>query len=505
METRANESIGQGSVAKTDEFFHSTPDRQGLIEQLKHLLQFGEGLPALTGSAGAGKTVLLKQLCRELDSVNFCCYCPVKPESSLIDCLEQICQLVGLQVAGSTNAGEILATLRHFGQALANEQKQGVLLLDDVHHLDDSSLGALVSLVQGHDESGYGLALLFAGQSGLVERLDGLQLLDVPIFDFDTPSLSASELGAFLQVSGRLLPDSSDSDLVKHLWVQSKGNPGVALYLLDEHLKGQGSSVVRELKGWLGQFSALPLGHFAAMVLLFGILIWAVWGGGESPSKSPISPALTLPNVGVSSSAASKLARDQMKPAEIAKKVDTQTAALIGVNGASSEASVQRQVMLIPRGVASANSLAPQSASASSVASEKSIAQVKREVVVRAEPIEAPGGKVHAQSLPDYREDEIFLLAQDSAHYTLQILAASKPESLHEYIQQQSNHDKLYLYQGLREGKRWYVVVAGIYPSRNAAITGLKALPPVQKKSGPWPKKLASIKREIAENRKENR
>ncbi|PCK09415.1 MAG: hypothetical protein COA42_03945 [Alteromonadaceae bacterium] len=94
-------------------------------------------------------------------------------------------------------------------------------------------------------------------------------------------------------------------------------------------------------------------------------------------------------------------------------------------------------------------------------------------------------------------KDESFLLAQGSGKYTLQVIAASKQELLREYIARQPNRSALYLFRGEREGKRWYVVVEGVYNSRELALQAIRRLPPEQSKGGPWPRKLKVIQEEI--------
>ena len=53
------------------------------------------------------------------------------------------------------------------------------------------------------------------------------------------------------------------------------------------------------------------------------------------------------------------------------------------------------------------------------------------------------------------------------------------------------------MYRGEREGKRWYVVVVGVYSTRSEALKGMAELPEEQLKAGPWPRKLKDIQQEI--------
>lgn len=88
-------------------------------------------------------------------------------------------------------------------------------------------------------------------------------------------------------------------------------------------------------------------------------------------------------------------------------------------------------------------------------------------------------------------------MAQNPSFYTLQVVATSKKSSLEAYISRQSNKGSLYMYRGKREGKSWYVVVQGVYSSRDSALIGRHSLPKEQAKAGPWPRILSSIQEEI--------
>ncbi|WP_185235096.1 AAA family ATPase [Teredinibacter franksiae] len=493
--------------------YFSTPGRKGLLDQLVHLLQFGEGLPVLIGPPGAGKTVLLAELSRELMGTGASVYCALSEEADLAENLAIISEAVGLELKPRAIAGEMLAALRHYGQALAHEQKKVTLLLDDAHLLDDSSLGAMVSLLQGREATSYGLSLLMAARSGLVERLDSISLLEVPVYDFDIPLLSAAELESFLNFVGHGGVVSESPDSVRGLWAKSLGNPGVVLSLVKveatsstglEGLPSPAASVVRRF------FSGLPVGHLAAMVLLAGVLLWALISrdegatGGtevisvELPSLAPAPPRSAGPETVVGRTALPALGADD--PARAA-------------TGESEKVSVTDRVITdvstaMPMGDAGLNSIpitaprsappviAPLPAVPVPIDTPERIAEptIKNTPAPIAAPIQVTPSAVST--------DEIFLMARGDDEYTLQVLAASKAGSLKAYIGRQTNREDLYLYRGLREGRRRFVVVAGVYPSRQAALLARDALPEEQREAGPWPRQLRDIKQEIDENQR---
>jgi len=94
-------------------------------------------------------------------------------------------------------------------------------------------------------------------------------------------------------------------------------------------------------------------------------------------------------------------------------------------------------------------------------------------------------------------EDEKFLLSQPSQYYAVQVLSASLSKSLSSYLARQDNRRQLYLYRGNRRGVQRYIIVAGVFPSKQEAMAAINRLPLEQRKAGPWPRPLKAIQNEI--------
>ena len=50
------------------------------------------------------------------------------------------------------------------------------------------------------------------------------------------------------------------------------------------------------------------------------------------------------------------------------------------------------------------------------------------------------------------------------------------------------------LFEVKRNGAPWYVVVTGLYTTRSAATTALRALPTPLAKQQPWPRAVSTLK-----------
>ncbi|SMF51558.1 DamX protein [Alteromonadaceae bacterium Bs31] len=489
----------ENSSPEAEGDFFLTPARQGLIDQLVHLLQFGEGIPVLVGAAGAGKSRFLTALRQQLSHLEFSPHVTIPDDLELIASLSLIATRLGIQIPAEATAGEVLAILRHFSASLANEQQQGVVLIDNADKLDDSTLGALVSLLQGHEDSSYGLHLLFASRPGLVERLDAMQLIDVPVYDFDMPLLSAKELGALLKELGLVVDGSAESEIVRNTWARSLGNPGLAIPLVSNYSMGDGVKQSNEGDAKAISFVGLPIGHIVAMGLLVLVLGWALLSrdsneadGIESVPLAKEAPVVTEIETAFAGDGARQVpgqpaseAAEQLTPA----KGDGTTIALV-------REPVEELYAITPEPSLTPTRMPTQMP----VSPPVSKLAVRPTAIPSPLPLASPAPK--PQTVREHSSDEAFLLSTADTKYSLQVLAASKRESLEAYIQRQPNKKDLYLYQGLRQGKSWYVVLAGVYSSREAAVQARSALPSEQRKAGPWPRSLKDIKQEINENRR---
>lgn len=97
-----------------------------------------------------------------------------------------------------------------------------------------------------------------------------------------------------------------------------------------------------------------------------------------------------------------------------------------------------------------------------------------------------------------YTEDELEILSWRADYYTLQVLGVSQKAAAEAYMARQSNRAVLRLYQTLRKNKPWFVVVAGVYPSRAAAEAAKKDLPARQQSAGPWLRQVQALHKELA-------
>lgn len=477
-------------------YYYSTPARNGLLQQVIHFIRFGEGLPIVQGRSGAGKSTLSLQLVSLLQpEANVVQISAAAFSEDFTSLLAEVAGDFGLPVDGGASSGELLVALRHFTRALADDKRLGVLVVDDAQELDDQSLGGLISLLQGQQIGGSGFHLVLFASEDFVSRVDALGLLDVPVYDFDVPSFSPTELSGFLRgVSGREI----SSEGVQSLWNASKGVPGVALSLLNAQSQHRLDEEEVEAGREGGFAGGLPVAHLVAFSVLLGVLIWVFFAGddgdqkAESDTPQRVEKSIPLPPVEVKEAVAKE---PKVRP----ERSEGERVVLDSLPEEETMESVENDVAPVNE------------VSASSAPSEV----VQKEVINR---VDLPAAKVVSEPKPaapqkapvpqvssDERvieEHERYLLAQNGDAYTLQVLAASKKEALLQFVRRQPNSANLRIYQGIREGRQLYVVIIGVYSSKEEALSAIADLPLTQRQSGPWPRQLKTIQADIRENRR---
>jgi DamX protein len=95
---------------------------------------------------------------------------------------------------------------------------------------------------------------------------------------------------------------------------------------------------------------------------------------------------------------------------------------------------------------------------------------------------------------------EQWLLEQPADLYSLQLLGSRNQKSVVRFIEEHNlDPSKTAYYQGSFKDSEWFVLLYGLYPSREAAIEASQALPAALRKNKPWPRSLESVHSAIRE------
>ena len=484
--------------------------RRELIDQVIYLSEFSAGALVVSGEPGAGKSSLFTGLPSEFDESWNSCSIAAGDSPSSNQFFFQLASALGAQVSDSANSGELLVAIRH--QLTQEFSEPFILLIDDAHLLEDSILSALLSLLQlpsGNDELPVHVVLF--GDDQLIVRLDNFSMVDVLLHDITLSSFNKGDSSEYLlqklRAAGwaQALPFSDDEMNLLHQ--DSGGIPGE----LNEQAQQLLLSRVTVDHERLDPRAGLPLAHMFSVVALLGVLVMAYfykdsWFDATDTQvaviSAPVDQHTTSPNTSLPTKApmvdeniVPESSAVDAKPDVIAAS-EAESFDVVGATDNFDEPSTMRPnestdlalspikepVSMMPEVTAAMPSLSDLPPPAALGAPEAVVRQPQFDQLLSG--------------------DERLLLSYNEDRFVLQVMAAGSKSAVERFMASQSNHSELHMYSTWRQGKPWYVVVAGNYSTSGEARRGVNSLPITQKKAGPWPRSVTEIQAKIKEFRR---
>lgn len=454
---------------QAESFFFCTPAVEGLLGHLAHSIQHKAGICVLEGPNNSGKTTLAALLCRK--------YLPFSPYVGLVvaplrsdprTLLRAVSNAFHLPVDPAQPPSELLVGLRRFVQMLKAQSQAAVLVIDDAQNLDPRVLLALASLARVGAKPACGLRLVLVSEIDSLGHLDNLELGDTPIHEFDMPLLARAEVDTYLKQyhtpPGRRRPTRSFKPAeIQRVWVESGGCIGLIPELVGGAPQQKSSS---------SAFAGLPAGHLVVLSVLVVLLIGVVVTRGTDSGPSTLEGK-------------EELKAEVSQPQPIVPQANTQAPTT-----ASADPSMSLDPVIDPRDL-------------HQVHYGQTTAEVEVETDVKEK--SAPSSADVSPSLLDSEDAgklavSAQLRALDPSSYSLQVMAASSRESLERVRDAQPEGLPLYLYETRRDGKQWFVLLAGNYSARETAIRAIDELPQALRSGGAWPRKLETIHAEIGDD-----
>lgn len=463
--------------------------RRELIDQIVHCCEFSAGVPVVLGERGVGKTRVACALHEALGDTNACLITAL-PTLDAQSLMGEIAQHFAVGALGD-NTEIYVDALRQFGET-HSEDGLTLVLIDDAHHLDDQTLMAVLELLKGRAPGEPGLQIALFGDLALITRLNELGRQPLPMTDFYVERFTLLETVDYLnfrmEMADYLGPEMFAEAMVEPWWRQAQGQLPII------HRYAQGHLLEAVLPSISGGARPFPILHIIAIAVLGGAVLMTVLyqsDKSEVPAETQRVPInLKPPQVTTSTSPV------QPGAVELGETTNINEAAAVPAGPPATIAgkATERVTEVAPQPIE--NSVTE---SVPSVTTETLAPKVVRETVTAAE---APTAREAPAPEPisaarRFSSDEETLLSWRSADFTLQLLGVSTEKAARDYIASQPNRNDLLMFKTLRQGKDWFVVVAGRYESSAAARNAISGLPQEQVKAGPWARGLGVIQEEI--------
>jgi DamX protein len=478
--------------------FFTGGQRRELLDQVIHLCQFGHGIPMVLGERGVGKTRLALAVYESLGDKR-ACFISALPTSNADLLLHQIARHFGVQCSDNESQDQLIIRLSHLA---ADEQGYdiAIAIIDNAHDLDDQTLSVLLKLQQAQPSGdGRAIKLVLCGDlslSGRLEQLDpdaGIAPLYVERFSL---SETVDYLNFRMEMADYLGPEMFTESKVEPWWRGAHGQLAIVHRFAHEQLL---EAVLPPLSRGSRPFPTL---HIIAIALLGGVVLMTFLYRGsdnqdgqldaQGAQRVPINLQQRPPELtSVSSmSAIDTYASTDAVPGVVspAPLSTAQVSSSSLSDQPISNVEAQEQLASSPDDKNRVTISEPQVAKSAAVASTSSAA-VDR------------GENTPARTSSRLTDDEEVLLSWAGSDFTLQLLGVSTRKAAEEYISNQANRDDLLLFRTIRQGKDWFVVVAGRYRSSGEAKSAIANLPSHQAKAGPWPRQIKEIQQDIAKRR----
>lgn len=484
-------------AARVPGFKFFPAQRKPVLGQLHHLARYSQLLLVVTGPEGSGKTLVRQALVASSNkqSVQSVIISPQETIDSNV-VLQQIAQALGSQGADFESIMAQIVQLALTGQEV-------YLLVDDAERLTGAAVETLLRLAQGSPQ-GRPHVFLF-GEHALVGRLEALvegeerfHVIALQPYEEDE---TREYLALRLEGAGSGLDCFSEEQILR-IHEHSGGWPGAINQaardeLLDtmQHSKGR-----RKSAGWR---LPLPMKHLLALAaVVFVVVIAFLMRDSSDEPLAPTTTSLPLGTAGPASSSQEPASNAPGNPGEATPDPNPP----------------QPEQPLVREPLAAAGSAEPDDASGAlveePVVSGEPVRDVAQAPAETASPAPVQGSTVEPAPKPESPPEAVrqvvatpaavapaasWYASQPKGNYLVQVLGTRTRSNAEALVKQHGDSFRYFVKQ--HEGKPLYVVTHGSFPSRNAALEAIKALPASLKVGKPWARSFASVQQEITNAR----
>lgn len=490
--------------------------RRQILDQLLHLSQFSNNLLVVLGDYGVGKTRMAQALIDSLDDADDICFLEGQVTSTFDSLFKNVIEQFELSDDEE---------FKEFTRRQSENDGLAILIVDNAHHLTDVVLTKLIGLLHYGAESRIHV-VLFA-EPHLLPRLEHLDIPDVVLSDFLLEKFSLIEsvdyLNFRMEMADYLGPEIFTEPKVEAWWRSSRGQ----LLRLHECAQDKLLASVIVSQNSIDNKKSPAIFYIVAASVMGAVLSMSYLYWGESPSNQlPREATISIAQTTESSSLLPANAPQEptmlregvnsiqplnANPSEKAAGSDLISSVSPAQDIARQDTPMPMQEKISKTPIVKQNVVPwmQNNAAQQDTSSEliKSAVETKEIKKIEASQVagknitkaaESPAGKIKtATGGAGYSEQEKNILSWKESEFTLQVMGLSAEKAARDYIAEQSNKKDLLVFKSLRQGKDWFAVIVGRYPSSASARQAAALLPDSQRKAAPWPRDLKTIQKEI--------
>ena len=501
--------------------------RRASLDQLQLLVRESSDIIALIGADGSGKSILADFYARRSDRDQIVARTRASMLTSPAQLLQEMFKAFVLDFPPQASLGELKAVLLAYFKAVQDKSRSVVLIVDDAHELGDDAFNLLTKLALT-ENPGNTFHLILVGQIALLDMLDytcpqkhgSNQFTSIRLPEFSLEETRnylryrLNAVGFNDQDPARALPFSNRQ--VEKIYKLSEGIPARINNIAGDILLSRGS-VLSVFTEYLQKVSMPPKYMYAAGALLFILVLAFLVGGGDTSDDAQVAQrqiVLPVPSSVPNSEETSEealIVSEHVRESTDSPFADAAVASVI--EEPAEQASVPESPAPSSPAVAASAPAAPEPVPALAVAptavtatpvtpapATPAPAPISTAAVAVAStpapaPIPAPASQAQATGIGQGRQ----VLALPSNQFTVQLLGAASRANVEAFVQRHQSAP-LYWFVSENQGRPWYVVIHGSYPSRAAAQTAANAFSGELGRLQPWIRSLSAVQQDVALN-----
>ena len=482
-----------------DNNFYLNADLEQHINHLIHLLQSSDLVLVLAGEDGSGKTTLIQQLInRQTPGLDFC----MIQASEQLEPAALLTQLTRcFELPEQLDNKTTFDLLKDHANILRTNNRIPVAIIDDAHELPADTLKLLLSLQQENKDASpdHWHVILVTHSAYTADLLQLNERLHFIHINALTPEQTADYINHRLYIAGlesnSPLPDKD----IDFIYQQSEGLPKrihqLAHQILMQKTPAATASVqVKETP--LPQTSGKKHKGLIIVSTLLALLLGSVLFFQDDinrliesqPDRKTVSQQQSFPLPIMKSEKKNRYLLHKIPDPEPAKPVTAQKQQVV-INNQTNP--VVKKPTNIKKTVLTTSAQARQKTDTT----EKITTKPVTPSAVKLSPFET---KLKKHAIRTYK----WIMQQNQQHFTAQIMASSRADSLIKQATLPALAGKTAIYAIKRNGAPWYVLLYGQKTDKLAMKAAIAGLPGHLQKNRPWIRSFAAIQAEIRSGKK---